>query len=252
VGLEETYRLERLKWDAIAEREADDATRLPPHADFAAYARAGGRVAPDAAEFLGDLRGKRVLEYGCGLGKLTAVLVKSGADVAAFDISPASIEIAGRRLRRNGLEADFAVAVGEHLPYEDESFEIVIGVAVLHHLDVDRAAPELRRVLRPGGKALFVEPMGMNPLLNFARAHLPYRDKTPRGPDEPLTYDDIAAWGRHFGQIRYSERQLLSMVERLFGYDRRFDRLRRLDERLLSRFERLRRYCRYVTICLAK
>jgi glycosyltransferase involved in cell wall biosynthesis/2-polyprenyl-3-methyl-5-hydroxy-6-metoxy-1,4-benzoquinol methylase len=252
VELEKTYRMERNKWDAIAEQEAAEAASLPPHADFADYARASGRVADGAAEFLGDLRAKRLLEYGCGLGKFTAVLAKSGADVAAFDISPTSIEVAERRLRLNELEADFTVAAGESLPYDDESFDIVVGIAVLHHLEVGQGSRELHRVLKPGGSALFVEPMGMNPLLNFARDHLPYRHKTPRGADEPLTYDDITAWGERFAEARRDELQLLSMVERLFGYGKRFPRLRRLDRALLARFPGLRRYCRYVTIYMVK
>jgi hypothetical protein len=92
----------------------------------------------------------------------------------------------------------------------------------------------------------------MNPLLNFARDHLPYRDKTPRGADEPLTYDDIAAWARPFAGVGWDELQLMSRVERLFGSEKRFRALRRLDEALLARFEWLRRYCRYVTIYLVK
>jgi glycosyltransferase involved in cell wall biosynthesis/SAM-dependent methyltransferase len=252
VELEETYRIERSKWDAIAEEEAASITRLPSNVDFATYARNSGRVAAGAVPFLGDLRGKRVLEYGCGLGKFTAILANSGADVAAFDISPRSIEVAQRRMALNGLEAAFAVAAGESLPYDDESFDVAVGIAVLHHLEAERGSRELARVLKPGGRALFVEPMGMNPILNFARDHLPYRSKTPRGADEPLTYDDVDAWGRQFTEARWDELQLLSMVERLFGYGARFPVLRRLDEALLARFEPLRRYCRYMTIYLVK
>ena len=107
-------------------------------------------------------------------------------------------------------------------------------------------------MLKPGGRALFVEPMGMNPLLDFARDHLPYRSKTPRGADVPLTYDVIDAWGERFAEARREELQFVSMVERLFGYDTRFPRLRRLDQVLITRVPRLRRYCRYVTIYMVK
>jgi SAM-dependent methyltransferase len=249
--LEEVHRVERAKWDAIAVHEADEATQLPPHADFQDYLRKSSR-APGAAEFLGSLAGRKVVEYGCGLGKSTALLAKSGADVSAFDISPSSVEVAERRLSANGLHADVAVAAGEELPYPDESFDVAVGIAVLHHLDVSLARPELHRVLKPNGKALFVEPMGMNPLLNLARDRLPYRRKTPRGADRPLNYDDIRAWGEGFSELRYREAQLLGMVERLFGYGHRFPRLGRVDEALLARAPVLRRYCRYVVICLRK
>ena len=54
-------------------------------------------AAPGIAEFLGDLRGKRVIEYGCGLGKLTVLLARSGAQVTAFDLSEGSVEVARKR-----------------------------------------------------------------------------------------------------------------------------------------------------------
>ena len=63
VDVEIRYRLERAKWDSIAEAESADAARLPPYAGFEEYARTDSRLA-GVAEFLGELRGKRVLEEG--------------------------------------------------------------------------------------------------------------------------------------------------------------------------------------------
>ena len=251
MNLTETYSVERAKWDAIAEREAAQATELPPDGSFANYAAARSRLA-GVAEFIGDIRGKRVLEYGCGLGKCTALLAKSGAHVSAFDLSPASIAVARRRAEANALDAEFFVAGAEQLPFADESFDVALGIAILHHLDIDRSRRELQRVLRPGGRAAFVEPLGMNPILNFARDHLPYRDKTPRGADHPLTYDDIREWGRGFSEFAYRETQLLAMVERVFGHRSRFAGLKRLDDALLERAPFLRRYCRYVVLYVVK
>jgi 2-polyprenyl-3-methyl-5-hydroxy-6-metoxy-1,4-benzoquinol methylase len=144
--------------------------------DFGEYARDSGRLV-GVADFVGDLRGKRVLEYGCGLGEATVLLARSGARVSAFDLSPSSVEVTRRRAETNGLEVDLAVAAGEDLPYADETFDVVVGVAILHHLDVERAGRELHRVLKPDGKAAFVEPMAMNPVLNFVRDHVPYAHK---------------------------------------------------------------------------
>jgi SAM-dependent methyltransferase len=249
--LEHTYEVERTKWDAIAESERSEAELLPPYDSFEEYARRSRR-AVGVAEFLGDLRGKSVLEYGCGLGKATALLAKSGANVSAFDISPASVEVARQRLELNGLSGDVTVAAGEDLPYPDEAFDIAFGAAILHHLDVERGWAELHRVLKPGGRAAFVEPMGMNPVLNFVRDHVPYRDKTPRGADRPLTYEEISAWGKGFSEFRYREIQLLSMIQRLFGYHQRFAFLHRLDDGLLGAMPFLRRYCRYIVLYMVK
>jgi SAM-dependent methyltransferase len=249
--LAQRYEVERAKWDAVAEAEAGAATMLPPYSDFGDYVRRH-RDLDGVAEFLGNLEGKHVLEFGCGLGKATALLVKSGANVCAFDISPRSVEVATQRLEANGLHADIAVAAGEDIPYPDESFDRVFGAAILHHLDVESGRRELYRVLKPGGKAAFVEPLGTNPIVRFVRNYVPYRHKTPRGADVPLRYADIEAWGRGFQEFRYREIQLLSMVQRLFGFEQRFDGLHRLDHWLLRRAPALRRFCRYVVIYAVK
>ena len=62
-------------------------------------------------------------------------------------------------------------------------------------------ARELARVLAPGGKATFSEPLGTNPLVVLARAHLPYPGKHERGADRPLTVNDIAAWRAPFAEV---------------------------------------------------
>ena len=123
---------------------------------------------------LGDVRGRRVLDYGCGHGMAAVVLARRGARVTAFDLSPGYLAEARRRARANGVDVAFVQADGQRLPFADASFDRVWGNAVLHHLDLGRAAAELSRVLRPGGLAVFCEPWGENPLLDWARRRLPY------------------------------------------------------------------------------
>ncbi len=249
--LRATYEVERAKWDAFADREfvsAGEPAVLPTFAQFVSDLPSWA----DATAFVGDLRDARVLEYGCGVGYLAAILAREGALVSAFDLSERSVAVTRRRLEANGLSGEISVAAGEDLPYASESFDLVIGTSVLHHLDVSRAVPELYRVLRPGGRATFLEPMGMNPLLNFARDHLYYRQKTDRGADHPLTHDDLEAWGRGASRYSYREGQLFSMVERFFGWDTHFHRLHRFDRALLARARPLRRYARQVAIYAVK
>ena len=155
-------------------------------------------------------------------------------------------------LNNDHAEAELAVAAGENLPFADESFDVIFGKAILHHLDAEVGAGDLYRVLKPGGKALFTEPMGMNPLLNFVRDHVWYPKKTPRGADHPLLYADIHAWGARFREFHYREIELLSMLERGFGFKKRFPALRRADDYLLAHVPVLRRYCRYVIMFMEK
>src|SRR5207249_8210211 len=126
-----------------------------------------------AFERLGDVRGLRVLDLGCVHGMAAVVLARRGARVTALDLSLGYLEEARRRARANGVAVAFVKADGERLPFADSVFARVWGNAVLHHLDLGRAAAELRRVLRPGGIAVFCEPWGENPLLNWARRRLP-------------------------------------------------------------------------------
>src|SRR5262245_18779852 len=97
------------------------------------------------------------------------VMARRGAAVTAFDLSPEYVAEARRRAAANGVTVEAVQADAENLPFADASFDAVWGCAILHHLDLTRAGPELYRVVRPGGVSVFCEPWGENPLLNFAR-----------------------------------------------------------------------------------
>ncbi len=106
----------------------------------------------------GDLRGRRVLDVGCGTGRLAAVLAERyGCKVWGVDRSPEMLEVA-----RGRVPAGVGLKVGEaeDLPFRDRWFERATMTLVFHHLDPDRAVPELRRVLVPGGRLAFLT---MNP-----------------------------------------------------------------------------------------
>lgn len=249
----EIHRIEQEKWNSLASEKTSLLRPMTPGDDFHRFARRS-RTMVGMAEFLGDLNGKKVLEYGCGLGQLSVLLAKSGATVYAFDISEASVRLTRERAEINEV-ADrviVIVAAGENLPFADETFDVVVGKAVLHHLNVDLSARHLYRVLKENGKGAFTEPMGMNPFLQFGRDHLPYPGKNPRGIDQPLNYDDINRWGDAFSEFSFRELQLLSMFERVLGFNRRLPLLQRLDDVLLKRVPFLRRYCRYVVLYMVK
>ena len=252
MALDDVHVVEARKWDRMAERGHSDAQLRLEDADFGAHAR---RIATmtGIGEFLGDLRGKQVLELGCGLGTLSTLLARSGAKVTALDISPQSIDVARRRAALHGVAdaIEFVVGPGEELPLNSARFDAATGKAVLHHLDASRAAPELARVLRPGARAAFAEPLGTNPLLTFARDHVPYPHKNPRGADIPLSYADIRNWEAPFSTAEHREVQLLAMLERAVG-SKPMPRLRRVDGWLLKRAPALRPLCRYVVLTMSR
>jgi SAM-dependent methyltransferase len=110
---------------------------------------------------LGGLEGERfgdALEIGSGTGYFSLNLAQMGVieRLTATDISPGMLDRLAATASELGLEAETAVTEAEELPFEDESFDLVFGHAVLHHIpDLERAFAEFRRVLRPGGAIAF-------------------------------------------------------------------------------------------------
>jgi SAM-dependent methyltransferase len=224
--------------------------------DDAAYLDHETWVRPAFAK-LGDLRGRRVLDYGCGHGMAAVVLARAGAAVTAFDLSPGYVNEAHERARANGAIVNCVVADGEALPFENESYDAVWGNAILHHLDLARAGRELHRVLRPGGVAIFCEPWGGNPLLAFARRYLPYpgKDRTP--DEQPLTRRDLAPLQEIFPSVEVEGHQLLGMLRRAWRAGsvsgrRKGHLLDRIDASLLRLCPRVGNWCRYVVVRLEK
>ena len=100
----------------------------------------------------------RGLEIGAGTGYFTLNLVRAGVlgSAVATDISPGMLAQLSDSARRLGLAVETARCEATELPFEDASFDLVFGHAVLHHLpDLEPALREFRRVLRPGGRVAF-------------------------------------------------------------------------------------------------
>ena len=199
---------------------------------------------------LGDIRGKHVLDYGCGGGWSTATLRARGAKVTGFDVSLARLTEAQGHLYRDekGPRVDLVLCAAEQLPFADATFDAVFGKQVLHHVEIGTAIPEIVRVLGPGGKAVFIEPLIHNPLLEG------YRRLTPhlRSPTErALHMRDLERIGAYFGRWTHREFCLLSVLpavaeallsERPMLTSLRV-RLQKVDRRLLGALPFMGRYC---------
>jgi ubiquinone/menaquinone biosynthesis C-methylase UbiE len=228
--------------------------RQQPHGlcfDDAAYLNHETWIRP-AFRCLGDVAGKRVLDFGCGHGMAAVVLSRHAARVTAFDLSPGYLDEAQRRARANGVAVDFVQADGARLPFADGSFDAIWGNAILHHLDLEIAARELYRVLQPGGVAVFCEPWGDNPLLRWARAGLPYPGKNRTADEQPLRRRHLRLLRKVFPVAEVHGFQLLSMIRRLTGPGRIIAGLDRCDAFLLSRMPALQPFCRYVVLILRR
>ena len=101
-------------------------------------------------------RGRTVLDVGCGAAVDLARFAKGGALATGVDISPSAIALARANFEQQGLAARFEVADGERLPFPDNVFDLVYAHGVVQYTaDSRRLVEECRRVLKPGGRAVF-------------------------------------------------------------------------------------------------
>lgn len=161
------------------------------------------RVVQGLLDLAGDLQGKTILECGCGRGLFTRFLVEQGAQVVAFDISDKMVELARERLGQTD-RVTFLVGAIEALELDAQAFDLVLGLDILHHIELQDALPRIRQWLKPGGKALFVENLGFNPLLAGARMMLAGRfgiAKYGTDDERPLSHGDVRLMRRVFDRV---------------------------------------------------
>jgi ubiquinone/menaquinone biosynthesis C-methylase UbiE len=112
-------------------------------------------------DFMHDLVGfdrwydRSILEVGCGMGTDLLQFARGGAKVHGIDLTDKGVELTGQRLQMYGYEGDVGVGDAEHIPYPDDTFDLVYSWGVIHITDnPDAAAREIVRVCKPGGSIL--------------------------------------------------------------------------------------------------
>ena len=167
--------------------------------------------------WLGDLRGQRVLDLGCGEGSNAILLAKAGAYVVGVDLSPASIELCRARLSREGLagRAEFHCSPLETFPLPEQSFDVLWGDGILHHLieELDTLLPRLAAAAKPGAKVVFAEPVAFSKWLRALRRHVPIHvDATP--DERPLERVELSILARHMPFLKSRSFLLFSRLAR--------------------------------------
>jgi SAM-dependent methyltransferase len=196
--------------------------------------------------------GKRVLEYGCGPHTHAPLLVPRGSTVTGIDISPVA---AGQHhsvaLSRNISSMFSCVMNAELLAFANGSFGLICGTGILHHLDLKSCFREISRTLSPDGSAVFIEPLGHNPLINL------YRRLTPamRSDDEhPLLMHDFELAKRYFDRLDIKYFHLTSLAAVMFRRTRWFKPIvgfmDGLDQRLFRTLPFLRKHAWAVCIVM--
>lgn len=167
---------------------------------------------------LGDLGGKTVCDLGCGEGVIVSQMALLGANVLGMDISRESVEIAKRRALLDGVNdrVEFAVADAEGYGFPENNFDFFVVYEVLHHIeDLDVVMKKIMSGLKPGGKAIIVEPIMYSRMLQRLRGVVPVE---PDGDcdDRQLTREEIRKISGYFDdhEIRYF--RFTGRLERLF------------------------------------
>ncbi|MHA1291717.1 MAG: class I SAM-dependent methyltransferase [Promethearchaeota archaeon] len=157
----------------------------------------------------------RILVLGCGVSDITNFLNKGFKEVIGIDISPKSIEKVNEKIKATGLEqrAKAFIMDAHNLQFGNGYFDIVIGNSILHHLDIEKATSEINRVVKNDGKILFVEPLGLNPIINW------YRKRTPEirtESEHPLKPRDFKIIQKYFSIIDSQGFYLLTILSFVF------------------------------------
>jgi 2-polyprenyl-3-methyl-5-hydroxy-6-metoxy-1,4-benzoquinol methylase len=207
---------------------------------------------------LGDLKGKRLLDYGCGQGEESCYFARLGATVTAIDVSDVGIQVGRERAAANGLDIDFRIMNCVETTFPDGSFDVVHGLGILHHVGLTKGLREVHRLLVPGGQAVFMEPLQSPGFVEKAKSILAEKlprslELTPVTPDEEnLKQSDILDATRAWGSAEVFLYRLTYRARKLLLPQALWDWSLRLDSLLLKCVPPLRRYAGAAVIVLVK
>ena len=136
-----------------------------------------------------NARNKTILDYGCGTGSITEKIARfNPSRIVGIDISEVSVNKAIEKAKKLKLEIEYKVDNCESSSFESNTFDLIYGTGILHHLKLELSLREINRILKKNGTMIFIEPLGTNPFINF------YRKLTPgsRSEDEhPFVWKDF-------------------------------------------------------------
>jgi 2-polyprenyl-3-methyl-5-hydroxy-6-metoxy-1,4-benzoquinol methylase len=198
---------------------------------------------------------RRLLDFGCGWGDVAIRAAYAGFEVHGFDITPENIAVAKERAERAGLSrrTNFTVAAAEQLPYAPGTFDVVVGIDILHHVNVAAAIAACHRILRSGGHVLFKEPVRA-PVFDALRntrllrtlfpTHVSF-DQHITQDERKLDLDDIRAITAAFPGALLRPYRLLARAERIVSLGATWEKL---DMMLLNHLSLLRPLAGFLVI----
>jgi SAM-dependent methyltransferase len=152
---------------------------------------------------MGNLRGKRLLDIGAGLGESSVYFALQGAHVTMTDISPGMVQTGRELARRYGVEVEGIVSEAEHLGVAAETFDFVYVANTIHHVrDRDALFQKIHRALKPGGRFFSCDPLAYNPAINVYRR---IATEVRTEDESPLTRADLRLARKYFAGVQHRE-----------------------------------------------
>ena len=148
---------------------------------------------------LGNIKGKTVLDIGCGLGEASVYFAMLGANVTALDISPKMLEAANQLAIKNSVKVNTHLAAAEDFKIHDNSkFDIIYAGNLLHHVDIEQTLNRVTKHLSPHGIFVSWDPLAYNPAINYYRS---IATEVRTIDEHPLTIGDIKTFEKYFNCI---------------------------------------------------
>jgi 2-polyprenyl-3-methyl-5-hydroxy-6-metoxy-1,4-benzoquinol methylase len=203
--------------------------------------------AREALAHFGDVRGKRLLDLGCGPGDYSLFFAERGADVTAIDYSDVAIDQLQTVCRNGGIDNVHPVVADAFDIERLGPFDLVFGKWILHHLEpFSDFARTLRNAVVDDGRGFFYENNGLSGVLLWARAHLAGKYGIPKfGDDEefPLTPDEIEELRAYFDvEVDVAETYLAQLGAQYLLRSHLMGLAAKTDGVVHERLPRLRRY----------
>ena len=152
---------------------------------------------------MGDLKGKRLLDLGAGLGESSVYFALQGAQVTMTDISPGMVQTGRELARKYGVEIEGIVSQAENLFVPGETYDFVYIANTIHHVrDRDGLFQKIHRALKPGGRFFSYDPVAYNPAINVYRR---MATKVRTEDESPLTLRDLRLARKYFPNAQHRE-----------------------------------------------
>ncbi len=245
-GGRDRWAAERAYFDDQAERKRES---LAPFSEDVMVRYATWRRAHHSKEFrfrvLGELRGKRVLDVGCGDGTNAVIMARLGARVTGVDISEGAIELARERASINGVgtSIDFCCAPLELFDSRGASFDVVWCDAFLHHVIpvLDETLARLVAWVRPGGILVAAEPVNLAQWLRRLRLLHTFIPVAGTPDERPLDVGELQRILENYPWLGVRYFQMLGRLNRLLARGRVLEEMHPVERSMVEGIARIDR-----------